>query len=78
MNPWAESLGPEIIIGFALQQLLELIDPLLEKFIKPNKSIAHGLQAFMLGLVLSLLLDLRALRPFGITHMGWLDTILKA
>jgi hypothetical protein len=39
MNPWTESLGPVVISSFALQQLLELIDPLLEHFIKTNKAM---------------------------------------
>jgi hypothetical protein len=78
MNPLVESLAPVVITGFALQQLLVLLDPILEKWLKPNKEWILSLLAFLFGLVLSLLLDLRVLRPFGITSPGWLDTILTA
>lgn len=78
MNPLVESLGPVVITGFALQQLLALLDPILEKWIKANKEWVLSVLALVFGLALSLLLDLRVLRPFGITRMGWLDTILTA
>ena len=78
MNPWAESLGPVIITSFAIQQLLELTDPFLERFLKSKKAMAHSFVAFLVALSLSLLLDLRALRPFGLTRMPWLDTLLTA
>ena len=78
MNPWAESLGPVIITSFALQQLLELIDPLLERLLTKNKALIHSFLAFFVALGLSLLLDLQALRPFGLTRMPWLDTLLTA
>jgi hypothetical protein len=78
MSPWAESLGPVIITGFALQQLLELIDPLLDKLAGQHKSWLHSLLAFVVSLALCLLLDLRALRPFGVTRLGVLDTFLTA
>lgn len=78
MNPWAESLGPVVITGFALQQFLELLDPLLERMIKAHRGLIYSLIAFTLALVLSLLLDLRALRPFNVTVLPWLDTLLTA
>ena len=78
MSPWAESLGPVIITGFALQQLLELIDPLLDRFARQHKSLLHSLIAFVISLVLCLLLDLHALRPFGVTGLPGLDTLLTA
>jgi len=34
--------------------------------------------SFIVGLLLSLLLDLRVLRPFNVMRMAWLDTILTA
>jgi hypothetical protein len=78
MNPWPESLGPVVISSFALQQLLELIDPILERFIKTNKAMVHSWLAFLVALGLSLLLELRALRPFGLTRFVWMDTLLTA
>ena len=78
MSPWAESLGPVVITGFALQQFIELIDPLLERWARQYKGVAVSLIAFTLGLTLSVLLDLRALRPFGVTRLAWLDILLTA
>lgn len=78
MNLLVESLGPVVITGFALQQLLALLDPILEKWLKVDKEWILSMIAFFIGLVLSLLLDLRVLRPFGVTRLSWLDTILTA
>jgi hypothetical protein len=78
MSPWAESLGPVIVAGFAIQQLIELIDPVLERFVGTRKEWLLGLLALVISLVVCLLLDLRALRPFGVTRMSALDTLLTA
>ena len=78
MNPWAESLGPVVITGFALQQLLELIDPFLDRLIKQHKGWLTSLIAFTVAVVLCVLLGLRALRPFGISGFAWLDTLITA
>ncbi len=78
MSPWAESLGPVVITGFALQQFIELIDPILERWARQYKGLTASLIAFFLGLTLSVLLDLRALRPFGVTRLAWLDILLTA
>jgi len=42
MNPLAEALAPVFIAGFALQQLIELLDPILERII-------HGQKAWILS-----------------------------
>ncbi len=39
MNPLVESLGPVFIVSFALQQLIELLDPILDKVIKPAQGV---------------------------------------
>ena len=78
MNPLVESLGPVFIAGFALQQLLELLDPVLERMLKSQKAWILSALAFLLGLGITLVLGLRVLRPFGLTRGGWLDAILTA
>jgi hypothetical protein len=78
MNPLVEAFGPVFIAGFALQQLIDLLDPILDKWVKADKEWILSVVAFLLGLALSLLLDLRVLRPFGVLRMGWLDTLLTA
>lgn len=69
MNPLVESLGPIFIVSFALQQLIELLDPILDKVIKPQKEWILSAVALVVGLLLTLGLDLRILRPFGVTRM---------
>jgi len=78
MNPLVESLGPVFIVSFALQQLTELLDPILDKVIKPHKEWILSAVALVVGLLLTLGLGLRILRPFGVTSMPWLDVLLTA
>jgi hypothetical protein len=78
MNPLVESLGPVFIAGFALQQLLELLDPVLERVLKPQKAWLLSALALLLGLGITLILGLRVLRPFGLIRAAWLDAILTA
>ena len=78
MDPLVESLGPVFIVSFALQQLIELLDPILDKVIKPQKEWILSAVSFIFGLLLTLGLGLRILRPFGISRMAWLDVLLTA
>ncbi len=78
MNPLVESLGPVFVAGFALQQLLDLIGPVLDRLFKTQRTWATNLLAFVLSLGITLVLQLRALRPFGLTQAGWLDALLTA
>jgi hypothetical protein len=78
MNALVDALAPVLVAGFALQQLLELLDPILEKVIKPHKKWILSVVALVVGLALSLLLRLRVLEPLGVTWAPWLDAILTA
>jgi hypothetical protein len=78
MNPLVESLGPVFIVSFALQQLIELLDPVLDKVIKPHKEWILSAVELVVGLFLTLVLGLRILRPFGVTRLPWLDVLLTA
>jgi len=78
MNPLMESLGPVFIVSFALQQLLDLLEPILDKVMKPHKEWILSAVAFFVGLLLTLVLGLRVLSPFGFTRMAWLDVLLTA
>ncbi|NOR90094.1 MAG: hypothetical protein GQ524_07545, partial [Anaerolineales bacterium] len=51
MNPLVESLGPVFIVSFALQQLTELLDPILDKVIKPHKEWILSAVALVVGLL---------------------------
>ncbi len=78
MNPWAEALGPVFIAGFAIQQLIELLDPILDKFLKTNKAWILSLTSFLTAFMLAVVLGLRALKPFGVTQAPWLDVFITA
>lgn len=78
MNELIDALGPVLVASFALQQLLELLDPILDKVIKEHKKWILSIVSFVVGLVLSLGLELGILRPLGITRFPGVDVILTA
>jgi hypothetical protein len=78
MDELIQALAPVFVASFALQQLIELLDPILDKFIKQHKKWILSATAFVVGLALSLGLGLRILYPLGITRFAWVDMILTA
>jgi hypothetical protein len=76
MNQLIEALAPVLVASFAIQQLLELLDPILDAVIKPHKKWILSVVAFIVGLALTLGLGLRILAPLGITRFPWVDVIL--
>jgi hypothetical protein len=78
MNELIDVLAPVLVTSFALQQLLELLDPILDKTIKEHKKWILSIMSFIVGLVLSLFLELRILEPLGITRFPGVDVILTA
>jgi hypothetical protein len=78
MSPIIESLGLVFIAGFALQQLIELLDPVLERWLKADKAWVLSAVSFLVGLLLAITLGLRVLRPFGVTWAHWLDFLITA
>ncbi|HEY44558.1 MAG TPA: hypothetical protein G4O11_11315 [Anaerolineae bacterium] len=76
MNQLIEALAPVLVASFAIQQLLELLDPILDAVIKPHKKWILSVVAFVVGLALTLALGLRILAPLGITRFPWVDVIL--
>ncbi|MGB2895185.1 MAG: hypothetical protein WBB65_03345 [Anaerolineales bacterium] len=78
MNPLVEAFGPVFIAGFALQQLIDLLDPILDRFLKTQKAWLLSMISFVVGLILAVILGLRVLRPFGVTRVPWLDVLITA
>jgi hypothetical protein len=80
MDKLVAALGPAFAAGFAVQRLLEILDPLLDKikFIKDNKKITLGLVSLIVGLVLAFGIGLRVLQPLGITSADFLDALATA
>ena len=92
MDKLVFALGPAFAAGFAVQQLLEILDPLFDplskkiiekiKMIQPigvvDKKIVLGIISLILGFVLTIGAGLRVLRPFLIIRADFLDTIVTA
>lgn len=80
MEKLVMALGPAFAAGFALQRLLEILDPLLDKikFVKENKKIVLGLISLIIGLILAFGIGLRVLRPLGVTTADFLDAVTTA
>ncbi len=78
METLVKALGPVFVASFALQQLLELLDPALERLISEHKAWILSATAFVVGLLLTVLLNLRILNVFGVSRFGWLDALVTA
>ena len=83
MNPsLIAALAPAFAAGFALQRLLEVVDPLLNRIIgEENKKIIVGLVSLFIGLLLASALDLRVLTNLGVVLTGptaYLDYLVTA
>jgi len=74
------ALGPAFAAGFAVQQLLQILDPILEKFksIKNNKAVILGIVSLIAGLFLAFSAGLRVLRPLGVESADFIDGIVTA
>jgi len=75
MDNLVVALGPAFAAGFAVQQLLEILDPVVEKF-KVNKKLLLGLVSLVIGFVLAAGAGLRVLQPLGITNASFWDIIV--
>jgi len=69
------ALGPAFATGFALQQLSEILTPLLEK-LGLNKKLFLSLVSLVVGLVFAFGAGLRVLQPLGVTNAGVWDLIV--
>jgi hypothetical protein len=78
MDEFVKSLGPAFVASLAIQQLLELLDPVLDLVSKPNKKWILALVSLGFALLLSLVGGLRLLAPFGYERVDWLDAMVTA
>ena len=77
METLVKALGPAFAAGFAVQQLLEVLDPLIMKIIgKADKKLVLGVAAFVFGLVLAFGTGLRVLEPLGVANAGIWDAVV--
>lgn len=71
MDKLVLALGPAFAAGFAVQRLIEILDPMLDKiqFIKDNKKAVLGIVSLLVGLVLAYGAGLTVLKPLGIANL---------
>jgi len=78
MDKLVMALGPAFAAGFAVQQLLELLDPIVDK-IKGDKKLILGVVSLVIGLVLAFGAGLRVLQPLGVANVNFvLDAFVTA
>jgi hypothetical protein len=79
METLVTALGPVVVAAFAVQQLLELVDPVFfkEATIKYKKLIL-GIVSLVFGLVLAFGFGLRVMTHFGVATLDWLDATVTA
>jgi hypothetical protein len=58
--------APAFAAGFAVQQLLELLDPILDTIPKGVKKTVLGVVALGIGVLLGLTTEIRVLEPLGV------------
>ncbi len=78
MDKLVTALGPAFAAGFAIQQLLEILDPLIEKFAKDWKKIFLGLVSLTFGLILAFGAGIRVLAPLGYAGFDLWDALITA
>jgi hypothetical protein len=78
MDSLIEALAPAFVASFAIQQLLELLDPILDRVLKPHKKWILSVVSLVAGFALTLGLELRILGALGVTKLPWLDVIITA
>jgi hypothetical protein len=76
MDALVLALAPVFIASIALQQVLELADPLLEVWIRRHKKWILGVSSLLIALVLTVGLGFRLLSPLGFVAPTWLDVLV--
>lgn len=73
-----DALAPAFAVGFAIQQLLELLDPIAGKAVHGSaKKIALGLVALAVGVIAAAYVDaIRILAALGVVTDAWIDVTI--
>ena len=71
MASLTEALGPAFAAGFAIQRLLEILDPIIGK--RSDKKALLGAVALVIGIGLSWFASVRVLEPLGVTGKAAAD-----
>lgn len=78
MDILVTALAPAFAAGFALQQLLEILDPLIDRFAKDWKKLFLALVSLAFGLILAFGAGIRVLVHFGYNGIDTWDAIITA
>jgi hypothetical protein len=76
MDELVRGLGPAFAAGLAIQQLLELADPLLDQLGKTVKSYVTSIVALVLGFLLAGFGVLQVLGPLGADVPNWMEVLV--
>jgi len=75
MDKLVSALGPVFAVGFAVQQLIEILSPVVDK-IKSKKKEILGLASLVIGLVLAWGTGIRVLQPLGVDTAAVVDVVV--
>jgi hypothetical protein len=78
MDDLMRVIGPVIACGIALQQFLELLDPALDRFIRPHKKWILSFVSLVIAVALTAGLGLGILAPLGHPDAGVFDVLVTA
>lgn len=78
MDDFMRVVGAIFVASFALQQLIELLDPILDPALGPRKKWVLSVVSLVAGLALTFGGGLRILGPLGAGVPDWVDAIVTA
>jgi len=78
MDDFARAIGPIFIASFALQQLIELLDPILDAAFGDRKKWILSVVSLAAALGLTFGAGLRSLGPLGAGVPDWADAVITA
>lgn len=78
MDRLMEAVGPAFVASFALQQLIELLDPILEAVVRTHKKWILSVVTLVVALLLAIGLELRILSLLGVSIADWADALITA
>ncbi len=78
METLAKVLAPGLVAAMAIQQLIDLLEPVLDQWIAEQKKWILSGVALVMAFIVTLVLQLRLLASLGYEAAPWLDVILTA
>ena len=78
MDRMLQALTPAFVVSFAIQQFLELISPLFERFAPANKKWMLGILSLVLALATAFGLHIRLMAGLGMGNGGFWDGLVTA